>query len=79
MPLAARQDVAGQIDRVRQAVADAGRDPEAFQIIASGVKSDDIETLAEAGVDEAIFALPALGAEFVIPRLDKLAEAAGLR
>jgi probable F420-dependent oxidoreductase len=78
MPLAARQDVADQIDRVRQAVADAGRDPQAFQIIASGATVNHLEALAEAGVDEAIFALPTLGAEVVIPKLDQLAEAAGL-
>ncbi len=78
MPLATRQDIAGQVERVRQAVADAGRDPQAFQIIANGAKSDGIEALAEAGVDEAVFALPPLGADAVIPKLDQLAEAAGL-
>ncbi len=78
MPLATRQDVAGQVERVRQAVADGGRDPQAFQIIASGATVNHLEGLAEAGVDEAIFALPTLGAEVVIPKLDQLAEAVGL-
>jgi len=78
MPLATRQDIAGQIDRVRQAVADAGRDPQAFRIIASGATVNHLETLAEAGADEATFALPALGPDVVIPKLDQLARAAGL-
>jgi probable F420-dependent oxidoreductase len=78
MPLAARHDIAGQVERVRQAVADTGRDPQAFQIIASGANRNGIETLAEAGVDEAIFGLPALGADIVIPKLDQIAEATGL-
>ena len=78
MPIATRHDIAGDIDRVTQAIGDAGRDPQAFQIIAHGAKSDAIEALAEAGVDEAIFTLPPLGADVVIPRLDKLAAVAGL-
>jgi len=78
MPLATRHDVAGQIDRVRQAVADADRDPQAFQIIASGATVNHLEALVEAGVDEAIFALPPLGTDVVIPKLDRLARAAGL-
>src|SRR5690606_8254808 len=36
MPLVIRHDIGGHIDRVRQAVADAGRDPAAFEITASG-------------------------------------------
>ncbi len=78
MPLATRHDIAGQIGRVRDAVADAGRDRQAFQIIANGAATDSVEALAEARVDEAIFVLPALGQDIVIPKLDQLAEATGL-
>ena len=78
MPIAGQHDISGQIERVRQAVADAGRDPQAFQVIANGAKRDGIEALADAGVDEAVFALPPLGADVVIPKLDQIAEAAGL-
>ena len=78
MPLATLHDIAGEIGRVRDAVADAGRDPQAFQIIANGAATDSVEALAEAGVDEAIFVLPALGQDIVIPKLDQLAEATGL-
>ena len=63
---------------MRQAVTDAGRDPQSFQIIANGAKVEHIEALTAAGVDEAVFALPPLGPEVVIPKLDKLASEAGL-
>lgn len=45
MPLTTREDIAGQIVRVKQAVADAGRDPDRFQIIANGAKTDHVEAL----------------------------------
>ncbi|HSJ83281.1 MAG TPA: LLM class F420-dependent oxidoreductase [Acidimicrobiia bacterium] len=73
MPLATRMDIAGEVGRVRQAVADAGRDPMSFQIIASGARVDDIDGLAEAGVDHAIFNLRSLPADQTIPYLDRLA------
>jgi probable F420-dependent oxidoreductase len=78
MPLATRHDIAGQISRVREAVAETGRDPDAFRIIANGAKVEHIETLSIADVDEAIFVLPPLGPDVNIPRLDKLAAEAGL-
>jgi probable F420-dependent oxidoreductase len=78
MPNATRHDIAGQVEMVRQAVADAGRDPDTFQIIANGAKRDSFEALAEAGVDEAVFNLPSLGPDFVIPKLDQIAQATGL-
>ena len=49
MPLATREDIAGQIVRVKQAVADAGRDPDRFQIIANGAKTDHVEALEGRG------------------------------
>ena len=73
MPLATRMDIVGEVDRVRQAVADAGRDPMSFQIIASGARVDDVATLAEAGVDHAIFNLRSLPTDQTIPYLDRLA------
>jgi alkanesulfonate monooxygenase SsuD/methylene tetrahydromethanopterin reductase-like flavin-dependent oxidoreductase (luciferase family) len=78
MPLATRHDIAGSIDRVRQALADAGRDPAAFEISASGAKLENLDALGAAGVDRAIFALPSLGPDMVIPRLDMLAAEAGI-
>lgn len=77
MPLTTREDIAGQIVRVKQAVADAGRDPDRFQIIANGAKTDHVEALEAVGVDEVILVLPPLSADANIPRLDKLAGEAG--
>jgi probable F420-dependent oxidoreductase len=75
MPLATRMDIAGEADRVRQAVADTDRDPSTFQIIASGARVDDLDALAEAGVDHTIFNLRSLPPEQTIPYLDRLSEA----
>ena len=78
LPLATRHDIVDQVSRVRDAVAKAGRDPEAFEITAYSAKVDSLEVLEKAGVDRAVFTLPPLGPDVVIPRLDKLAAAAGL-
>ena len=73
MPLANRMEIVGEVARVRQAVADAGRDPASFQIIAYGARVGDIDTLTEAGVDHTIFNLRPLPASETIPHLDRLA------
>ena len=56
---------------VRSAVSDAGRDPAAFEVTAYGAKLERLDALAEAGVDRAVFGLPPLGQEVVIPKLDE--------
>jgi len=78
MPLVTRMDVVSQVRVVRKAVEKAGRDPDAFEIIAYAAKADRLDELKRAGVDAAIFTLPSLGAAEIIPRLDQLAAAAGL-
>ena len=78
MPLATRHDIAGHIEAVRRAVADAGRDPDGFEITASGAKLESLDTLRKAGVDRAIFSLPSLRAEVVVERLEMLARESGL-
>jgi len=75
IPLATRHDIAGEVARVRQAVADAGRDPSSFEITAHGAKVDALDVLAHAGVDRAIFSLPPLGPDVVVPKLDEWARA----
>jgi len=75
IPLAGRHDIAGQVATVRDAVADAGRDAEAFEVTAYGARIEGLEELAEAGVDRAVFNLPPLGPEVVIPKLDGWSEA----
>ena len=67
-----------EIDRVRQAVAGAGRDPKDFEIIVNGATRDGLEALTEAGVDHPVFNHPPLGPEVVIPKLDQIAEDARL-
>ena len=75
MPLATRMDIAGQVARVREAVAASGRDPATFEITASGARVDDIDVLNAAGVDRVIFNLRPLGPEETIGYLDRLASA----
>lgn len=78
LPNARRYAIPDQVDRVRQAVADAGRDPDAFQIIAYAAKTDMVEDLADAGVDGAVFTLPPLGPDVCLPKLDEWARDLGL-
>jgi probable F420-dependent oxidoreductase len=74
IPLATRHEVAGQIENVRAAVADAGRDPASFEVTAYSAKVDQVEELTAAGVDRAVFSLPPLGPEVVVPKLDEWAQ-----
>ena len=78
MPLATRHDVAGQIEKVRTAIADAGRDPAAFEVTAYSAKTHQVEALGHAGVDRAVFSLPSLGPDVIIPKLDEWASALAL-
>ncbi len=77
MPLATRMDIVGEVDRVRTAVAEAGRDADAFQIIAYGARPDDVEKLTAAGVDHIIFNIRPLPTAQTIPYLDRLAGLVG--
>ncbi len=75
IPLATRHDIAGEVARVRDAIADAGRDAEAFEVTAYSAKVETLDDLAAAGVDRAVFSLPPLGPDVVIPKLDTWAQA----
>lgn len=75
IPLATRHDIAGEVARVRDAIADAGRDAEAFEVTAYSAKVETLDDLAAAGVDRAVFSLPPLGPDVVIPKLDTWAKA----
>jgi len=74
IPLAGRHDIAGQVAKVREAVAAAGRDANAFEVIAYGAKPENLEELDAAGVDRAVFNLPPRGPDVVIPQLDTWAK-----
>ena len=78
MPLATRMDVVGEVGRVREAVADAGRDPASFRIIASGARPAELDALVDAGVDEVILNLRPLPAAETVGYLDRLAGELGL-
>lgn len=78
MPLVIRHDVVGQITAVRQAVAAAGRDPDAFEITASGAKPEAAASLEEMGVSRMIFNLPSLRTEQALAKLDELTDRAGV-
>ena len=71
MPLATRHDLLGKIDTLRQAVADAGRDPAGFEISVYGAPKTEeaLGALAAAGVDRAVFTMPAVDSEIVIEKL----------
>lgn len=77
MPLGNRHDIEDRVRTVRSAVAEAGRDADSFDITAFGVKPDRIEDLRRAGVNRAIFSLPPVDREALLPRIDTLARAIG--
>ncbi|MFQ5522462.1 MAG: LLM class F420-dependent oxidoreductase [Acidimicrobiia bacterium] len=77
IPLATRHDIAEQVSRVREAVAAAGRDPQAFEITAYGASRKVLDRLADAGVDRAVFNLPSADPDTVLTRLDDLAGVIG--
>lgn len=79
MPLTTRMNVVDRVANVRQALEDAGRDPTSFEITAYAAKPEHLELLAEAGVDRAVFSIPPGDRDVVIPRLDELTEAVGLK
>lgn len=72
--IAATHDVSSNVERVREAVANAGRDVAEFEVTAQGAKLRYLEQYVEAEVDRAVFSLPPLGPEVVIPKLDEWAE-----
>lgn len=78
MPLATRMNVVDRATDVRHALEDAGRDPASFEITAYSAKVEDLDLLAEAGIDRAVFSIPPAPADVALPRMDTLAEAVGL-
>jgi probable F420-dependent oxidoreductase len=78
MPLATRMDIVSEVERVRRAVADSGRDPATFEITAYGVKPESLQAHAAAGVDRAVFNLRPNPEPETIAYLDRLAGALSL-
>jgi len=64
------------IPRLREVVADAGRDPATLEIVPFGSLPDPgkLEHFAAIGVTEAVFRVPSAPADAVLPVLDRWAE-----
>jgi probable F420-dependent oxidoreductase len=71
MPLGTRHDLAGSIETVRTAVADAGRDPATFDITAYGAPRTDeaLAAMAGMGVTRVVFTLPQAEPEIVLEKM----------
>ncbi len=68
--------LAEAIPELRRAVAEAGRDPEALEVVPFGSLPDPgkLEHFASIGVTECIFRVPSAHADVVLPILDRWAE-----
>lgn len=71
MPIGARHDVLANIERVRAAIAEGGRDPATFEIsvYTAPKTAPELEALAAAGVSRAVFSLPPVDPEVVLEKL----------
>jgi len=76
MPIHGRYDILADLDKVKQAWVDGGRDADDFTwgVFAIPPDPEVIASYREAGADYAAFALPSNGPDDVLPRLDQLAE-----
>ena len=77
MPVGGRAlDLVEVLPRFRQMLAEAGRDPDGFEVSLYGTKpeADHVKRLVDAGVARAVFSLPSAGADEVLPLLDQFAE-----
>lgn len=71
-----RHELGPKVDEVRQALADAGRDPAGFQLINYGTRTDNgrVDALFDMGFSEAVFSLESDEPEQVIEKLDEISE-----
>jgi probable F420-dependent oxidoreductase len=67
-----------RIDDLRQLAANAGREEIPVTVFGAAARPDQIEALTAIGVNRAVFWLPPAGADVVMPRLRRCAEAASL-
>ena len=76
MPIHGRADILAQLETVKQAWVDGGRNIDAFKwgVFAMPPDPEVIESYREAGADYAAFGLPPKDADDILPRLDKLAQ-----
>lgn len=69
-------DAETKLPLIRNALTEAGRDPDQFEITLYGAKADYIEQMKQAGIHRAVRRLPSESAEVVIPMLDEWARVA---
>jgi probable F420-dependent oxidoreductase len=77
LPIGARAgDLADGVAALRRLAAEKGRDPATISVSVYGapLDADTLRSLADAGVQRAIFALPSAEADRVLPLLDRGAE-----
>ncbi|MCP3912696.1 MAG: LLM class F420-dependent oxidoreductase [Actinomycetia bacterium] len=79
MPISGRYETATKIAEVKEAAAEAGRDPASlhFGMFGAPAKPEVLESLAEAGVTRAVLGLPPADADTVLPILDQYAQLVG--
>ncbi len=74
LPLAVRAgDIAAGVADLRRRAAEAGRDPGTITVSVYGAKADEglLRQYEKAGVERAVFALPAADRDTVLPLLDR--------
>lgn len=80
MPIGGRHDLLGKIQTVREAAQEAGRDPDSIEFGIFGAPKDpaELERLAEAGVNRAVFGLPPAEPAVVLEKLKDRAKLIGV-
>jgi probable F420-dependent oxidoreductase len=75
MPIHGRDEILAKLPELRRMAADAGRDPEKFEvsIFGMGPNAADVGKARDAGVTRAVFGLPPESAEKTLPLLDRYA------
>lgn len=79
LPNSQSPKLADDVSKVREAVSEAGRDADSFEISGFSAKIHMVDQLIEVGLDRVIFTLPPLGPDVVIPKLDEWAGELGLQ
>jgi len=75
MPIAGRDDLEAQLEKLGELAAAEDRDPATLEISPFGVQPKDavVERYVKAGVDRIVFGLPPAAADTLLPVLDEIA------
>ncbi|MFZ0493621.1 MAG: LLM class F420-dependent oxidoreductase [Acidimicrobiia bacterium] len=77
MPIAGRHDLFSNIEKLRAAARDAGREDIELSVSGARIEPVELEWYAEVGVSRVVISIPPRTADDVFPRLDRLAELVG--